>query len=423
MSDRSIFNSALVPEVGCIDAPESYGSPTTGATSLTSSTRLEAAPLGDLDFATIPWREWFLGRRFLKDTVTATVAPGGVGKSIIAIQEAIALVTGRAITGLDVWESGPVWVFNAEDPIEELQRRVAAVCLGFDVDVSQLRDKLFLNSGQDRTLIVAEERDGSVIAAPDVEALIEEVQRHGIKLVVVDPFVRMHRVSESDNGAMDYVVQQFQRVAWKTGCAIHLVHHTRKPPGGSSEGQAGNMDAGRGASAVAYASRVAHTLFSMSEKDADRLGISKDERHLYLRMDDAKANLSLLEGKPRWFRREGINLPNGDQVGIARPVDMEASEQIARDLEENERNRLGSEIVRIVGVGGAETTNKVVGRLREDVYATISPNTLRRRIERAVPMFPLKTSVTVEGVTLQLWRQQEGASSTSPWMLRVGVAG
>ena len=32
------------------------------------------------------------------------------------------------------------------------------------------------------------------------------------------------------------------------------------------------------------------------------------ERHLYLRLDDAKANLGLLNPNPSWFRRVGVEI-------------------------------------------------------------------------------------------------------------------
>jgi len=63
-------------------------------------------------------------------------------------------------------------------------------------------------------------------------------------------------------------------------------------------------------------------LFAMSEKDAERHGVAKEERHRYLRLDDAKANLGLTSPEARWFRKAGVELPNGDEVGVLIPEDL-----------------------------------------------------------------------------------------------------
>ena len=57
----------------------------------------------------------------------------------------------------------------------------------------------------------------------------------------------------------------------------------------------------------------------MSKQDADFYGISEEERHLFVRYDGAKANLSLVTGKAKWFKRESVQIPNGDWVGVLEP--------------------------------------------------------------------------------------------------------
>ena len=82
------------------------------------------------------------------------------------------------------------------------------------------------------------------------------------------------------------------------------------------------MNTARGASALVGVARVVQTLFSMSEADAERLGVGTDERHLYLRLDDAKANLGLISGEAAWYRRKSVTIANGDEVGVLVPHDF-----------------------------------------------------------------------------------------------------
>lgn len=402
------------------DAPEPP--PPTGDAVDGEQAPLQATPLGDLDITSIPPRRWILGHRYLRENLTCTIAPGGVGKSTLTLQEAVAIVTGHELTGMPVYETGPVWVFNGEDPADELKRRIGAICQGFGVDVSELRDQLFLDTGAARPLIVAREIEGAVVATPDVPAIKAEIQRHGISTLIVDPFIKAHAVNENANEALDFVARKFSEIAWETGCAINLVHHTRKPPGASSEGMAGNADSGRGASALKDAVRIASTLFGMTEKEADKYGVDDQERASLFRLDDAKANMSPMAARPWWFRREGVESPNGDRVGIARPVDMAHAERLAEEDAEAERERIQDAVVRAVGVGGERTVNQLVGDLAQDALANVGKRTARKRIEDAIPMFPSYADVDVDETTVRVMRAKSGPKNTSPIAVKAWIA-
>ena len=59
----------------------------------------------------------------------------------------------------------------------------------------------------------------------------------------------------------------------------------------------------------------------MSQSDADKFGLDADERRMWVRLDDAKANLSLASGSARWFKRVSITIANGEEVGALVPGD------------------------------------------------------------------------------------------------------
>lgn len=95
---------------------------------IAAPTELEAFDAGDIDTKLIPKREWLLGAWFLKKFLSVTVAPGGTGKSNLSIIEALALVTGKELSGDYVHERCKVWLHNGEDPKDEIERRIAAAC-------------------------------------------------------------------------------------------------------------------------------------------------------------------------------------------------------------------------------------------------------------------------------------------------------
>ena len=152
-----------------------------------------------------------------------------------------------------------------------------------------------------------------------MDACIAQIREHAIGLFVVDPFIETHEVDENSNRQIKVVAGMFREVARSANCAVLLVHHTAKPPQAASDSHAGNMNTARGASALVGVARVVETLFSMSEHDADEVGVSDNDRHLYLRLDGAKANLGPTRGEPAWYRRQSVTIANGDEVGVLVP--------------------------------------------------------------------------------------------------------
>lgn len=273
--------------------------------------------------AMIPRRRWLVGSFAIRGHLTVLVAPPGAGKSTLGIALAVAGVSGRGeIVGETVHETIKAWVWNNEDDRNELRRRLAAIMQQWNVAPADLRGKLGLNSGSERPLVIAKAtKDGAVVRLPDIEAIIERVQAEGIGLLIVDPFVETHEVDENNNAQIKAVAAMWREVARRGDCAVVIVHHTGKPPSASPDAWTGSLSASRGASSLGGVARIMRTLFAMSQSDADKFGLDADERRLWVRLDDAKANLSLASGSARWFKRVSIIIANGEEVGALVPGD------------------------------------------------------------------------------------------------------
>ena len=274
--------------------------------------RIEAGPEAALcalpaslpDAASIPPREWLYGTRLIRRFVSVLAAPGGVGKSALALAQAVALATGRGFLGERVHHSVPVWVLNLEDPLDELHRRVAALMRLHRVPREALAGRLFLHSGRSRRVTMGT-LDDSGIAHPDKQALIAACRQHGIGLLVVDPFVKSHRLDENSNDQMDEAATAWAEVAEATGAAVLLVHHVRK---GANTGE---IEGARGAKSLIDAARSAFLLAPMSPEDAQALSVPEPERWRYVRLDDGKANLAPPAEAAHWYRMESVGLGNG----------------------------------------------------------------------------------------------------------------
>lgn len=263
------------------------------------------------DPALIPPRPWLYGHHLLRGQLSVTVAPGGVGKSSLTICEALAMASGRPILGEWTAPDLKVWVFNLEDPQDELTRRIVAAMTHHQIAPESLSGRLFVDSGRDRELCVAvQTRTGAQLLRPALSQLTEEIRRRGIDVLVIDPFVSCHRVDENDNGAIDMVAKAFAKVAGDANCAIELVHHTRKTNGA----EASSQDA-RGASALLGAARSGRVLNRMPDDMKDKAGL-RDDPGTYFAVDRDKANLAPA-GKRTWRRMVSVQLENGDNVGVA----------------------------------------------------------------------------------------------------------
>ncbi len=279
---------------------------------------IQASPFEWMTPVDIPRRMWLYGKHYIMGFVSATVAPGAVGKSSLITAEAIAIAIGRNLLGYHPDLSVRVWYWNGEDPADEIRRKITATMLRHKVRYEELENRLFVNSGRDTEIIVAKTtRDGAVIQEPVVQAVEDAIITNDIGLLIIDPFITCHEVSENDNGAINQVVKIWRRIAEKTGCAIELVHHSRKTNGNET-----TIDDARGASSLTSAVRSARTLNLMSKSDAEKLQI--DVPRSYVRVDEGKPNLALPE-HAWWFKLESIALGNGlmgtdgDLVGVAVP--------------------------------------------------------------------------------------------------------
>jgi hypothetical protein len=200
------------------------------------------------------------------------------------------------------------WYWNGEDPLEEIERRIAAACLHYGIAAEDIGDRLFINSGRETEIVIASQaKNGITIAVPVVAALKETILRNRIDVVCVDPFVRCHAVQENDNVAINTVARLWAEIAEATNCAIDLVHHIRKGPNGTES----TIYDARGAAALVDASRSARVLNVMSKDEAERAGIEEKHRRHHFRVTNGKANLAPPPDKSLW--RQLVSVPLGNE--------------------------------------------------------------------------------------------------------------
>jgi hypothetical protein len=258
----------------------------------------------------IPPREWLYGTRLIRRFVSVLAAPGGVGKSVLALAQALALVTGRGFLGEHVHHSVPAWVMNLEDPLDELNRRVAALMALHALPREAVAGRLHLTSGRVRRLRMAEFGEAGIVH-PDQRAVVDAAVANGIGLIVVDPFVKSHALDENANTHMDVAATAWAEVAEAAGAAVLLVHHVRKA---SAERPGGDVDSMRGAKSLSDAARAAALLAPMTADEAEQLSVPARQRWRHVRLDDAKLNMAPRADTALWYRLESVSLGNGNAL-------------------------------------------------------------------------------------------------------------
>lgn len=162
-------------------------------------------------------------RRWLIDELWADEAVGIVGgepkccKSFLALDMAVSVAGGTpCLRRFAPAQTGRVLLFAAEDALHVVRQRLAGIALAADR--------------------VLDDLDIHVITAPSVrldvecdrDALTDTVAELRPKLLVLDPFVRMHRIDENLSGEVAPLLAYLRELQRRFHVAVVLVHHARK---------------------------------------------------------------------------------------------------------------------------------------------------------------------------------------------------
>jgi hypothetical protein len=317
MSTRDYVGEALGPSAPKTNgrAREQYLSKPNGrGEDHSREPKIVATPFVWREPATIPPRAWLYGRHYIRKFASCTVAPGSLGKSSLALVEAIAIAQGLPLLGIAPTDQTNAWYWNGEDPQEETERRIAAICQRYEIDGRELGHHLFIDSGRANPIKLASvARSGIAFDDELVDDICATIRANRIGAFILDPFISTHGVPESDNTHIDAVVKKLAHIADETDCAIEFDHHVRKAANGQSET---TTEDARGATAIINAVRSARVLNRMTKEQADEARIA--EPRSYFRVDSGKANLAP-PGVAKWCRLTSVELPNGDSVAVVEP--------------------------------------------------------------------------------------------------------
>lgn len=238
---------------------------------------------------------------FIPGTVAGLVSPGGTGKSFFALELACAVAGGKDanLLGLPVTGEGPVLYLAAEDPPEILHKRLHHIARYMPETVLEMvNENLFVIPALASGVNVLEPKWITEIADRATEC----------RLIVLDTLSRLHTLDENKTGEAKSVMRQLESLAKTVGAGVLYLHHISKNAALTGGGDA--QQAARGSSAFVDDARYCSFLKGMTEEEAKKLGVEKDQRTFYVRWNANKQNYALPE-PDRWFVRRdgGVLLP------------------------------------------------------------------------------------------------------------------
>jgi hypothetical protein len=172
-------------------------------------------------------------RRWLVDDLWSEEAVGIIGgepkccKSFLALDMAVAVAAGTpCLRRFAVTRPGRVLLYPAEDALHVVRRRLEGICAAAGASLADL--------------------DIQVITAPslrldlqtDRARLDETVATLKPRLLILAPFVRLHRIDENVSGDVAPLLAFLRDLQRRHATAVALVHHARKGAGTIRAGQA-----------------------------------------------------------------------------------------------------------------------------------------------------------------------------------------
>lgn len=266
----------------------------------------------------IPAREWVMHRLLLRNEASVLAGPGGVGKSGFSLALAAHGAVGADFAGFRVPKPFKTVVYNLEDSRHEMEARLYAVCATYGLDPHEVGRHVLLWPGREtRFRLMGKNHE---VAMADVMELARLTKANGFDAIVLDPLVSLHHEEENDNTAMGEVMDALNGLARLSGTAALALHHTPK-----AVRQAGSSDAVRGAGNIVNSVRIASTIYAADEADAALYGFGDGYKARYVRVDDAKQNVSALDTKPLWLEKQSFPLPCGDTSYALRVMEPSAT--------------------------------------------------------------------------------------------------
>lgn len=148
-------------------------------------------------------------------------------KSFLSLDMAVAISSGQPCLGrYRVANPGSVLLYAAEDSPRIVKNRLIGVAAARGVSLAAC----------DIQVITSERL--RLDQQSDIDALNETVAALRPRLLILDPFVRLHRIDENSSSEVAVILGNLRQMQKRYKTSILVVHHAKKSGGGMRAGQA-----------------------------------------------------------------------------------------------------------------------------------------------------------------------------------------
>jgi RecA-family ATPase len=228
--DADPHRASKLTEV-CFDVPEWM--PRT-ADAKAEETSTENKPTGEppLPFINIaawhdqpvPERQWTVKDRIPASNVTLLSGEGSVGKSILSLQLAVAVVLGRDWLGT-LPEPGAALVACCEDDEKELWRRLDLIFAHYGAAYTEFKDMHLVALAGQETIMAAPDRNGLIQTTKLFGRIREAACDIKPKLIVLDNSADVYGGNENDRAQVRQFIGLLRGMAIASGAGVLLTSH------------------------------------------------------------------------------------------------------------------------------------------------------------------------------------------------------
>jgi hypothetical protein len=172
-------------------------------------------------------RRWLIEFLWAEGAVGIVGGEPKLGKSFLALDAAVSVASGKpCLRRFSVPRPGPVLVFAAEDALHVVRARLAGIAAAAGATIDNLPIDVI-------TVPVLR------LDVPDHQRKLREtVELVRPRLLILDPFVRLHRVDENASAEVAPLLAYLRELQRRYETAVLLVHHARKGAAHARAGQA-----------------------------------------------------------------------------------------------------------------------------------------------------------------------------------------
>ena len=225
---------------------------------------LETINAASLAGKQVPRQHWLVEDLIPEGNVTLLSGDGATGKSLLALQLAVAVATGSHWIGLKP-QAGSVLFLSAEDEIEELHRRLVRIAPKLDA-LGQLT--IIPLAGKDAVLSAPAGRDGLLKPTAIYTALRHIVEKRRPTLLVLDTLADLFGGDEIKKVHVRQFLNMLRELAIEFDVTVLLLSHPSQAGLTSGSGMSGNMAWNNSVRSRLYFERRVNK-FDGSEDDAD----------------------------------------------------------------------------------------------------------------------------------------------------------